>query len=117
MGCRCSAIARCQNELNILSGTISSNINVAVNDSTEISQTLRQLANNIGESINTDTIYDVESLLASLNTQGNELSQALSGNCSNEIQRLSSLLQQMRSEDRAHHEAEEAAAAAAMNSK
>lgn len=114
MSCRCSNIARCQNELNILSGTISSNINGAVNDSAQITQTLRKLANSIGESINTDTICEVESLLASLNTQGDELSQGLSRNFNNEIQRLSSLLRQMRSEDRAHHEAK---AAAAMGSK
>lgn len=113
MGCRCSDISRCQNELNILSGVVCADIQQANSGSAQISQALKLAAGSVVEALNTDTIYDVNTLLGALNQRGGELSQGLCSACNSEVRRLSSLLQQMRSEDRAHHEAEAAAAAAA----
>lgn len=113
MGCRCADIACCQNELNILSGTVEPNVAIVDKSNEQVSQTMRVAGDGVGQAINTDTIHEVEMRLYSLNKEANDLSYSLAVDCSNEIQRVSSLLEQMRSEDHAHHEAEAAAAAAA----
>jgi hypothetical protein len=71
----------------------------------------------VGKAINTNTILEVESLLGNLNKQGHQSTQELGDKCNGEIQRLSALLEQMQTEDRAHHKAlAEAKAAAAASS-
>jgi hypothetical protein len=113
MGCRCWDIARCQAELNSLTGSISSNINRANTCSAQVSQVLPTIAGSIGQAVATDAMHEVEARLINLNKHAHELSQRLPGECGGEIQRLSALLSRMRSEDRAYHEARAAAVRAA----
>lgn len=110
MGCCCAEIARCQRELNILSGGTRPDIGRAGSYGVQISETLKTAASAVGGAINTDTIGEVQAALGELNRQGEEGTRGLSADCGREIQRLTALLERMRSEDRTHHAAEAAAA-------
>jgi hypothetical protein len=110
MGCRCSDINRCQNELGSLSGIVSSNLNNVSSSNLQISQALYMAAGSLGDAVNTSNIYEVSTQLNTANRGGEDLSQKLCTDCNSEIQRLTVLLSQLRAEDRSYHQAQAAAA-------
>jgi hypothetical protein len=74
-----------------------------------MTEALKTAADSVMQAVNTDSIYEVAVLLGILNGHGDESTQCLCNDCSSEMTRLTSMLAQLRSEDRRYHEAVAAA--------
>ena len=106
MGCRCSEISICNNDLSILGGAISPALSGASSGNQPVTPALGTGSQELGEAIFIESLAELQELLAKANQKQDENIPKLQGRLQGETAKVSSLLQAYISEDRAYHEEE-----------
>lgn len=116
MGCRCSEIAICQNDLSILSSPISSALSRAASSNAPVSPSLGAGSQDLGTAIYFASLPQLQQLLSLANKKQDESIPRLQGRLGQETAKVSSMLSAFQAEDTAYHEEQARLAAAARSS-
>jgi hypothetical protein len=112
MACKCASIEKCKHDIWILSSQVSEALTKARAKVSVVTPALQAAATSLEQAVTIDHLHDVEGLLAKLNKQVDTSCAELVKGCGSEVQRLTSTLRSMTSEDAAYHDEQRRRAAA-----